>query len=232
MWIESEDNQAHKPASMCDVSFRIECVGLPVDHSSKLARSLCEQQSWLQNLPGTGIHPIHVAGSQNGWQRPDGSDQLLLLSRRTRLRIRIDSNHADRLIESLQGTTHHIDAQPLKILGGRVNILQPMTTLFSRYTVYLDDQDSDADENAEANENTLMQRVIGNCKQLGYQPSKILCGKSTRLATSNGPIAVRSLLLADVPTEYSLPLQDAGLGDLRLMGCGILIPHKDTAAVN
>ena len=232
MWIESEDVQQRQPASMVDVSFKIECAGLPVDHTAKLAKSLCEQQTWLRTLDGTGIHPIHVAGSQNGWQRPVGADQLLLLSKRTRLRIRIECGYADRLIKTLQGTTHLIEGQSLKIMGGRVNVLQPVATLFARYTVFLEDQRNRKDGSSAADEQLLTRRVIDSCNQLGYTPSKLLCGRSNTLATTSEPVTVRSVLLADVPAEYSLQLQDAGLGDLRLMGCGILIPHKDTAAVN
>jgi len=40
------------------------------------------------------------------------------------------------------------------------------------------------------------------------------------------------VLLADVPVIESLTLQDYGLGDGRTMGCGLLIPHKDTGAVH
>ena len=239
---------------MSDVSFRIDCTELPVDHSAELAKSLCSQQSWIQELEGTGVHPIHVAGSQNGWQRPDGSDQSLLLSKRTRLRIRIDSNYTDKLIDSLEGTNHRINGHTLKILNGSVATLKPSATLFSRYTVYLDDQaraEKRADKGAEisdanwtedsagknaknsaADEQALVMRVVSSCGQLGYTPGKILCGRSATISTDNGLVMARSVLLADVPAEYSLLLQDKGLGDLRLTGCGLLIPHKDTGAVN
>jgi len=225
VWVDSEDQQQRQTASMSDVSFRIECRGLPVDHTAALAKSLCEQQTWLSQLQGTGIHPIHVAGSQNGWQRPDGTDELLLLSKRTRLRIRIDSSQTDRLINSLEGTVHSINDHSLRILGGSVSALQPTATLFSRYTVYLQDHHT-------TDEQTLVQRVIDSCRQLGYNPNKILCGRSALISTADGPVTVRSVLLADVPAEFSLLLQEEGLGDLRIMGCGILIPHKDTGAVH
>jgi hypothetical protein len=39
-------------------------------------------------------------------------------------------------------------------------------------------------------------------------------------------------LLADVPAPSSVVMQHDGLGDGRLIGCGLLIPHKDTGAVN
>ena len=38
---------------------------------------------------GAGVHPIQVAISAHGWERPAGADDLLHLSKRTRLVIRI-----------------------------------------------------------------------------------------------------------------------------------------------
>ena len=83
-----EDNQ--KPGfevddSVVDLLFNIECRELPVDHIYHLSKAVHEA------LPGhestdVGIFPIHLAGSQNGWERPDESlGQHLILSKRTKL---------------------------------------------------------------------------------------------------------------------------------------------------
>jgi len=85
-------------------------------------------------------------------------------------------------------------------------------------------------KNQQTNQN--QERVIANCNQLGFHPTKVLCGRTSYVCGDEGELLVRSVLLADVATEYSLALQDSGLGDYRLMGCGMLIPHKDTGAVN
>ena len=226
VWFEKEEvDKNGSPASMADVVFKIECRSLPVDHAAALSDALCEQQPWLRESAKVGIHPIHVAGSQNGWQRPDSDDQPLLLSKRTRLKIRITSDKCKQLIESLKNTAHEVDQHHLKILDGRIVPLQPVTTLFSRHTVYLQDQSNPTDEEF------FVQQVVNECKQIGYSPTKILCGRSGVVAINNERITVRSVMLADVPVEYSLALQENGLGDLRLIGCGLLIPHKDTGAV-
>jgi CRISPR-associated protein Cas6 len=241
VWLEIDnDKKQLSTSAMCDVSFRITCCSLPIDHAADLAQSLCQTNQWLHELHGTGIHPIHVAGSQNGWQRPDNDDQLLLLSKRTRLKIRIDTAHTDQLIASLNGTTHRIAEHELQILDGNPIELRPAATLFSRYTVYLQDQPTKrskgaittASEDIGKDEEQFVRRVISDCEQLGFAPTKVLCGRSLPIATTDGPVIARSILLADVPREHSLSLQERGLGDLRLMGCGIVIPHKDTGAVN
>ena len=40
-----------------------------------------------------------------------------------------------------------------------------------------------------------------------------------------------SVLLHGVGPELSLRLQERGLGELRLQGCGIMVPYKSIAAV-
>lgn len=238
VWHEKEnDGQQSTLAAMADVSFKIDCPRLAVDHAAALSESLCDQQPWLKDLQNTGIHSIHVAGSQNGWQRPEQKEDTLLLSKRTRLKIRINSDQAERLIICLSGSEHTICDHRLKILGGQINHLKPVATLFSRHTVYLRDQAATSTESLsladeEKDEQILVQQVMNDCKALGYTPTKILCGRLSTMTTAAGVISARSVLLADVPFEYSLLLQEQGLGDLRLMGCGILIPHKDTGAVS
>ncbi len=227
VWVESNDEkEAAFTASMTDVIFRIDCQCLPVDHAAALSVALCDLVPWLKLLPAAGVHPIHVAGSQNGWQRPEKENQSLLLSKRTRLRIRIDTDRHEKLIQSLENKSVKVGQHTLKILTGRIAPLQPVTTLFSRYTFYLQNDTEPSDENA------FVQQVINQCKSNGYTPTKVLCGRSGIMVVDGKKIPVRSVMLADVPVEHSLPLQERGLGDLRLHGCGILIPHKDTAAVN
>ncbi len=224
LWQEKEENHNRTSrTTMSDVIFKINCQSLPVDHANTLATQLIQQVPWLTETDGAGIHPIHVAGTQNGWQRPDAeSGEPLILSKRTRLRIRVPVTQTDTLINSLCGKRLIVDDMPLEITTGRAAGLQTSATLFSRYTIY---SASPADEDA------FLQHVIDDCKSVGFQPTKLLCGRSCYLSTPAGTLEAKSLLIADVPNEYSMALQEKGLGDYRLMGCGILIPHKDTDAV-
>jgi CRISPR-associated protein Cas6 len=225
LWQEKDDQAAGvTQATLSDVVFKIECQSLPVDHASALTDALCERVPWLATLAGAGVHPIHVAGSQNGWQRPQAeSGEPLILSKRTRLRVRLPTAQADRLITDLTNTTHNLASHRLKVTSGRATALLPANTLFSRYTIY-----SARPENEEA----FIRHVQEDCASVTYRPTKLLCGKSHHLSTADGVLEARSLLIADVPPEYSTPLQEKGLGDYRLIGCGILIPHKDTGAVS
>jgi len=236
VWQDDEDDQpGNAPrCDMLDVVFRISCQKLPIDHASALSTAIVSRAPWVESLSGTGIQPIHVAGSQNGWERPsaDGqhidpnSDAELLLSRRTRLRIRIQRDHAARLIDSLSGETLSIEHYPLAINQGEARELTAATTLFSRYT-HFDECDA-----RFADEQEIIDRVINECRTIGFTPTRLMCGLPNSLSHSDGPITTRSVLIANVPPEISLLLQATGIGQKRLIGCGVVIPHKDTTAVN
>ena len=90
MWEEeTSDKQPTHSERVVDLAFRISCDCLPVDHTSALSDAIGTLLPWFEDEPLAGLHLIHVAGSQNGWMRPEEPDELLHLSRRTRLTIRI-----------------------------------------------------------------------------------------------------------------------------------------------
>jgi len=156
---------------MSDVSFRIECHSLLVDHAALLAEAACKYAPNIKESACAGIHPIHVAGSQNGWERPEERSEYLLLSKRTRFKIRVESDNANQVIAKLTGVTLDIADSPMRILSGQARVLLPAATLFSRYT-YFDNLDENVDESV------FVKRVIDECKNLDFSPTKILCGKA------------------------------------------------------
>jgi len=225
MWRDSDEPTQAPQTATLDVVFRIDCASLPVDHAAALAQAVCTHTPLLAASPVAGVHAIHVAGSQNGWERPRHNGEGLLLSRRTRLRVRVEAAHASALIDQLSGVTLDVSGHILRILSATMRALTPVPTLFSRYTVF-------KDLDLACEEDVFVQRVIKHCGLLGFSPTKVMCGKTQDLASSDGIIRARSVLLADVPAHNSVTLQDQGLGDYRTMGCGLLIPHKDTGAVD
>lgn len=225
MWQETNNNERTLQAKMIDVVFRIECQRLLVDHAAALADAVCTHAPLIKQSVNAGIHPIHVAGSQNGWERPADGKEYLLLSKRTRFKVRVEAEDASSIINLLSGVTLNVNELPMRIVSGQPRNLSPAQTLFSRYT-YFDDLDNDADET------TFVERIVNQCQAYGFSPTKILCGKEHTVTTSNGLRLTRSVLLADVPSVQSLTLQDNGFGNGRTIGCGLLIPHKDTGAVH
>lgn len=227
VWSEPEGVKSQQlPAQVVDVVLRIECESLPVDHAAALNRAVVSKVSWIAGLDNVGIHSLHVAGSQNGWERPDeSSGELLYPSRRTRLKIRIHNHDAQRLIDELQHCSLNLDGHKLHVVSGVIRPLLASPNIFSRHTCFSSDREI---ANSEA---FFESAVIKECQVLGYTPTKILCGKTHLLQTGTELIMTRSVLLADVPTEYSMLLQENGLGLFRNLGCGLMLPHKGTNPV-
>lgn len=216
-WQETDRNESITiPDDVVDIAYQIRCKVLPVDHAWALSQAVLKVLPWIEDEPGAGVHSIHVAESGNGWQRPDGPDDLLYLSRRTRLVVRVPRARlaaADGLI----GQTLNVSGHSLTVEQGTIKPLVAIQTIFSRYVV------SPAGED----ENTFLQGVLRELGGQGIHPKKMLCGIEKDVATPEQPIHTRSLMLADLSLADSLRLQRHGLGPRRSLGCGLFLPHKD-----
>ncbi len=221
-----EDNRETSfqvPDDIVDVLFSVVCKRLPVDHAYALSAALWQTAPWIaEDGSGVAVHTVHVAGSQNGWERPGhGTDQHLILSRRTKLTIRVPKQHTAALMEALEGETLEVSDCPLTIGPGKIRRLSKETTLLSRYVA------SASDDTEEG----FLDWAAQVLNDQGIRVRKALCGKTTLLTTPNGMLRTRSLMLSDLSPEESVRLQQQGLGPHRKMGCGIFIPHKSIEAV-
>ncbi len=222
-WQEDHSDKPFQvPDDVLDVLFAIDCKHLPVDHAHALSAALQGALPWLGDTAGVGIHTVHVAGSQNGWQRPEhDAEQRLVVSRRTKLTIRVPKDRVEALVDGLNGKTLDVNGCPLTVGEGKARPLSKATTLFARYVV----------ARPEDTEEQFLTWAAGELAHLGIRVRKALCGKATPLASPSGPLHTRSLMLADLSPEESVRLQQVGLGPHREMGCGIFIPHKGIDAV-
>ena len=218
MYWEDEDNQQQSTLnkSVVDVSFRINCQALPVDHAHALATAVQKELPWIAEEPAAGIHSIHVADSGNGWMRPENPDDLVYPSRRTRMTLRVPSHRTDDA-QALIGCTLDIAGNPLEVGESTVKDLGAVSTLFARYLVAADDDDEEA----------FLKDIAEQLKGMGIRPKKMMCGISKTIKTPDATIRTRSLMLADLGHDESVLLQQEGLGEHRHLGCGIFIPHKD-----
>ena len=218
---EQTDGKPAIPEDIVDLQFSIECRELPVDHAQALCSALHAALPWLADDDRIGIHQIHVAASQNGWERPlPGSGQLLVLSRRTKLTLRVPRDRLD-AARAITGASLDVGGFPMKIGAGKTRPLSRLGTIFSRYVV--------ADENTD--EEAFMRRSAAELASMHIQIKKALCGIPHRIETHGRTLYTRSLLLADLTPVESIRLQREGLGSHRKLGCGIFIPHKGIAPV-
>ena len=209
------------PDDVVDLSFRIQCRELPIDHAWILDSAIQAVLPWIRDEPEAGIHSIHGASSGNGWERPPcEQESLLQLSRRTRLYLRVPK-HRLKDAQALVGQHLDLDGYRIEVGEFQVRALVPTTTVFSR---------SVQSEHAD-NEAVFEDEVIDLIAQQGIRISKMLCGLSHHLVTPDKTLTARSVLLAELEPAQSIALQQRGVGLNRTLGCGIFLPHKSLAAV-
>jgi CRISPR-associated protein Cas6 len=224
LWEDSNKKKGFEvDDSVVDLLFNIECRELPVDHIYHLSRAIKDA------LPGhvtedLGIHPIYLAGSQNGWERPDESlGQNLILSKRTKLVLRVKKEHQEEITNLLNGKSLHINGFEMKIKKPKTRKLSKDGTVFSRSIV--------CSENEKENEEAFLKRIQIELSEMGIDIKKALCGKINPIKTPDGPIFTRSLMLAELKPEDAVKLQQQGVGTYQDLGCGLFLPHKGIDAV-
>lgn len=222
-WREDpSERECEVTEDVVDILFTIDCKRLPVDHAHALSSALMQALPWFGEEADAGVHNIHVAGSQNGWERPvHGAESHLIVSRRTKLTIRMRHERLDDLIRGLRGRTLDIAGCPLTVGEAKLRPLSKETTLLARYVVCQDGEDEEA----------FLTRMALELHHLNVGVRKALCGKTTTLTIPGGGLQTRSLLLADLSPAESIRLQATGLVPHRNMGCGLFIPHKGVDSV-
>lgn len=220
-WQEDGKSTSTVVNEVVDLGFRLEAKTIALDHAEVLAGAMLRVLPWLSDEVNAGIHMIHVAASGNGWLRPDNPDsEVLCLSKRTRLHIRIPKNRvAD--ADHLTGTLLTIGDADIMLGQAQVKPLVDSTTVFSRYIV------SDPEES----ENDFMQRQAQELAAMGINVKKMLCGMTNVFKIGNQAVYSKSMMLAELASEESLLLQEKGLGPLRLSGFGLFNSHKGIAPV-
>jgi CRISPR-associated protein Cas6 len=222
LWQDDEpQKEAAIEQTIVDMVFDMNCRCLPVDHAYALSQAISKALPWFEQEPQAGLFLIHGAESGNGWIRPDEQDDLLYLSRRTKLTLRLPQH---RLAEAktLSGMTLDIAGYSLKVGAAKKKPLNQMPVLFARHIVANPQQDEDA----------FLDTVVAQLQQMGIQCRKALCGRSHSFKLPYGDLFTRSLMIADLAAQDSMTLQERGLGEGRKMGCGVFVPHKDIKPVN
>lgn len=216
LWEEDEiKEQFTVPDDVVDVAFAIDCRCLPADHAEALSEAVCRELPWLRDEEGAGLHLIHGADSGNGWYRPEGEADVIFLSRRAKLTLRLPKRRIEDA-RKLSGRKLDVAGNVMEVGTSSVRLLSAITTLYSRYVVASEDEDEAA----------FLTRSIQQLKDMGLRFKKILSGRSHYIARSDGRIFVRSLMVADLSPADSVQLQQRGLGPNRMLGCGLFIPHK------
>lgn len=226
-WEEEKDETTpyRVPDDVVDLVYNISCRCLPLDHAHSFSLAVRERLSWMDEEPQAGIHLIHGAESGNGWMRPDDAEnQLLHLSRRSRMTLRVPKHRIDDA-RALSGATLEIEGYRLEVGDSKVKLFSTLPTQFARYVVVpqgIDHQDEEA----------FMGYAAEQLRELGIRVRKLLCGRAHALRHPRGDLYTRSVMLADLEAEQAVLLQQRGIGQHKKIGCGLFIPHKGIRAVH
>lgn len=223
-WEEDQAQEAlySVPDDILDLSFKVNCRSLPLDHAYALSQALLGALPWLGDEPQAGIHLIHGAESGNGWLRPeDPEHDVLYLSKRTRLTLRLPKPRIE-AARTLQGRTLDIAGNPLELGTTSVRPLSVLTTIFARYVVAEDTED----------EARFLQEALVLLHDKGIRVKKMMSGRQHTLRMPDEIVSARSLMLDGLEITQSVRLQQEGLGPGRKMGCGLFLPHKGIDVVD
>jgi len=216
-WEEDQpEHAATLPDEVVDLVFGMSCRAVPVDHAYALSEALRALLPWLADEQGAGMHTIHVPEAGNGWLRPESADELLQLSKRTKLMLRVP-RHRIEDAGKLVGKTLDVAGNPLALIKMTIRPLTGIGTIFARHV---------AAGHGVRDESAFLNEAHERIQEMGIRPRKMLCGKERTIRTPDGVLATRSLMIADLGTEDSITLQQHGLGPLRYLGCGLFVPHK------
>ena len=222
-WNEDKKREKYQiPDDVIDLSYVVKCKCLPLEHMQELYDSLSEVLPQLKDDKFAGIHPINGSESGNGWERSNDPNELIYLSRRQKMTIRLSKEYLAEA-ESLVGQTINVAGYDVELGKTSIKKLSDLPTTVCR-SIMID---------SRMDEDDFLQWAFDELKALDITVQKMMAGKERAVQLPNGGERItRSLMVAELKLAESVRLQQHGLGEGRKLGCGIFLPQKDIKAVN
>ena len=220
-WREVDESETSFKVSddVYDLVFSLRGSRLEIDHAFALAEALKSRLN-SETCARIGVHGVQMAGSGNGWNRPPQNDTEMPLSRRARLAIRLQRADHDE-VAGISDQTLQLGRQQIEVGVSSIRKLSSMASLYARAVSCDPDQ----------SEPEFMAQVAGDLQQLNIKVTRMMCGRSGEIRSKGGSLFTRALMIADLKPEESVCLQQQGLGEARLLGCGLFVPHRGIDAV-
>jgi CRISPR-associated protein Cas6 len=193
---------AGKDIQMIDVVFDLSGVSVPDNYPFELWSEIARLLPWLKENENVGILPLRGSASGN----------RTLLSRRTKLIIRVPVNRAADA-QALSGREIHLDGNLFSIGKGKERELLTATTLHS-YMV--ESNLGEVEFIADMKERLEAMNIACN----------LICDKYRNIKGAKQSLSGYGLVLHDLKPQASLQIQRSGLGVARQFGCGIFVPFK------
>ena len=212
------EEETNLTSSMTDIAYMINCKTLPYDHAFKLSNQITMVLPWLNDNLQNGIHMLHGPHAGHGWER--STDDTIFLSKRTRLILRIPKTHIDRA-KKLEGVTLKISNDTLVVGKSYEKPFTVTRDLFSKFVIV----------DKGINEEQFLEKINNELQQNGVSLHNTICGKTNTVEINNKKKSTCSLMLPGLSKQQSILIQDKGLGEGRIFGCGLFVPHKSIDAV-
>lgn len=205
----SEAFDPDAPLAFVDLVFPLSGHSLVKDHADVLQKCMTREFPWLLDDLRFGIHPIKLS---------HGSHQALL-SQRSRMLLRVSRERAQALL-SMTPKSLQIGPYLVEIGVPHIRDLTPHTTLYAYHVV-----------NPFGTDEVQFMRYVQ--AQLLDKEIRVdaVCGKHHHMQRDDSILDVYSLMLHGLPPAQSAQMLIEGLGEHRLLGCGLFVPHKSAAAV-
>lgn len=197
-------------AGWLDLCFAIAADPLPRDHRQALATAVEQALPWLASVPGAGIRLLHLV------PMAAGGLGLWLLSRRSRLHLRLPAQH-HAAAAALHGQQLDLAGVPLHVGRLEARELRPWHALHAHVVA------TEVDDEAG-----FMRQVDRELAARGL-PGRAICGRRQQL--EGGALQGYSLMVDGLSPTASMQLLEQGLGRQRRLGCGVFDAHRSTAAV-
>ncbi|KAA0445281.1 MAG: type I-MYXAN CRISPR-associated protein Cas6/Cmx6 [Candidatus Thioglobus sp.] len=206
------------PETIQDAVFAIHAKVLPVDHAYLLSQALLKYLPWLAQV-NAGIFDISVADG-NGWEQNEAG--FYYPSKRSKLNIRIPKERL-KSAQNLVGKTLDLGEYSIEIVKSlKPKLLSDMQIVFAKHIAC----------NKNYSEDEFLQMAFSQLQALGISPKKMMAGLQRSISTPNGIIHTRSLMVANLRKNEAVTLQEQGIGEHRLLGCGLFLPQKGIESVN
>lgn len=215
MWQEDDQDTIAESPEVCDLNFRISATTLPHDHALALSRAVLRHLPWLEDELRGGIHLIHYPGETPNEEAGNQIDDFFNVSRRIPLTLRLPRNRVEEA-SSLCGQTLDIDGHALVVGAAKTRELVASDTLIARRVLH-DDSIAEPD---------FIDSIVRHYASMGISIRKIVCGQAARIQLRDNSPTVRSVMITGLKPRDAIDLQCSHLGEGRLYGCGLFLPHK------
>lgn len=206
------------PEDVQDCVFGIDVKVLPIDHAYLLSQALLAYFPWLDEV-GAGIFDISVADG-NGWKQ-DHISGFYYPSKRSKLSIRVPKEKLE-ILQSLVGKTLDLGKYQIKVTKALTpKLMSDMQTVFAKYVAC----------GVQMSEDDFLQTCYQQLQEINITPKKMMAGLQKNIKTATDIIHTRSLMVANLKSSESVRLQERGIGEHRLLGCGLFVPQKGIDSV-